>query len=140
MTLNTKDLYHGSVGVGTTAPYQTVPAFAIVDEFGEQISSFGGSGGSGGVTVLSPTTTSVASTTASTTIIASNASRKGISVANDSTATLRLSFTNPATSTNSFIALPANSFILLDQQLIITNAIYGIWSSANGTAQVTEYV
>lgn len=40
MTLNTKDLYHGSVGVGTTAPYQTVPAFAIVDEFGEQISEF----------------------------------------------------------------------------------------------------
>lgn len=40
MTLNTKDLYHGSVGVGTTAPYQTVPAFAIVDEFGDQISEF----------------------------------------------------------------------------------------------------
>lgn len=47
MTLNTKDLYHGSVGVGTSAPYQTVPAFAIVDEFGEQISSFGEGGGSG---------------------------------------------------------------------------------------------
>lgn len=52
MTLNTKDLYHGSVGVGTTAPYQTVPAFAIVDEFGEQISSFGGGGSGGSVEVI----------------------------------------------------------------------------------------
>ena len=40
MTINTKDLYHGSVGVGTTSPYQSVPATAIVDEFGNIISEF----------------------------------------------------------------------------------------------------
>lgn len=40
MTLNTKDLYNASVGVGTTSPYKTIPAVAIVDEFGNQISEF----------------------------------------------------------------------------------------------------
>ena len=48
MTLNTKNLYHGSVGVGTTSPYQTISAVAIVDEFGNQISDFKISAGSGG--------------------------------------------------------------------------------------------
>lgn len=87
-----------------------------------------------------PTTTSVASSASSVTILAANANRRGVSIANDSTATLRLSFSTPATSSNAFIVLPPGSFLLLDQQLIVTNAIYGIWSAANGTAQVTEYV
>jgi hypothetical protein len=119
-----------------------------------------GSGGGGEVTVLgeveikndagnpiptsvpvrTPTTTSVAGSASSVTILAANASRRGVSIANDSTATLRLSFSNPATSTDAFIVLSPGSFILLDQQLIVTNAIYGIWTAANGTAQVTEYV
>lgn len=87
-----------------------------------------------------PTTTSVASSTNSVTILASNANRKGISISNDSTSVLRISFSTPATSANSFITMQPGSFLLLDQQLIVTNAIYGIWASANGTAQVTEYV
>ena len=40
MTLNTKNLYLGNVGVGTTTPYQTVPATALVNEFGKIISEF----------------------------------------------------------------------------------------------------
>lgn len=87
-----------------------------------------------------PTTTSVSSSDSSVTILASNVNRRGVSFANDSTATLRLSFSTPATNTNAFIVLSPGSFILLDQQLIVTNAIYGIWSAVNGTAQVTEYV
>jgi hypothetical protein len=51
-----------------------------------------------------------------------------------------LSFSSPATSSNAFIVMQPGSFLLLDQQLIVTNAIYGIWASATGTAQVTEYV
>jgi hypothetical protein len=92
------------------------------------------------VPVRTPTTTSVASSASSVTILAANANRRGVSIANDSTASLRLSFTSPATTTNAFIVLPPGSFILLDQQLIVGNAIYGIWTAANGTAQVTEYV
>lgn len=87
-----------------------------------------------------PTTTSVASSATSVLILAANANRRGFSIANVSTSTLDLSFSNPATAGNCFIRLPAGAFILLDQQLIVTNAIYGIWASANGTAQVTEFV
>lgn len=92
------------------------------------------------VAVRTPTTTSVASSASSVTILALNANRRGLSIANVSTATLSLSFSTPATAANCFAQIPANGFLLLDQQLIVTNAIYGIWSSANGTAQVTEYV
>lgn len=87
-----------------------------------------------------PTTTSVASSATSVTILAANTDRKGFSISNISTAKLYLSFTSPATTTNCFIEVPAGAFLLLDQQLIIGNAIYGIWAAANGTAQVTEYV
>lgn len=94
----------------------------------------------GAVVSRTPTTTSVASSSSSVTIISANANRRGISIANDSTQILRLSFNSPATTSNAFIVMQPGSFLLLDQQLIVGNAIYGIWVSANGTAQVTEYV
>lgn len=50
MTQNTRGLYLGSVGVGTTSPYRQVQAIAIVDENGDQVSSFGGAGVGGGLT------------------------------------------------------------------------------------------
>lgn len=87
-----------------------------------------------------PTTTSVSSSATSVTILAANTARKGFSISNISTAKLYLSFATPATTANCFIEVPAGAFLLLDQQLIVTSAIYGIWASANGTAQVTEYV
>lgn len=92
------------------------------------------------VTTRTPTTTSVASSATSVTILASNANRKGISIANDSTSILRLSYATPATTANAFIVMQPGSFLWLDQQLMITGTIYGIWATANGTAQVTEYV
>lgn len=92
------------------------------------------------VVARTPTTTSVTSTASSTLVLAANTARKGISVHNQSSATLYLSFSSPATVANSFLGMAPGSVLFLDQQLIVTNAIYGIWSSANGTAQVTEYV
>jgi len=92
------------------------------------------------VAARTPTTTSISSSATSVTILALNSSRRGFSVSNVSTAKLYLSFSTPATTTNAFIEVPSGGFLLLDQQLIVTNAIYGIWTSANGTAQVTEYV
>ncbi len=92
------------------------------------------------VPVRTPTTTSVTSTASSTTVLAANTDRGGISIHNQSSATLYLSFTSPATTANSFLGMAPGSVLFLDQQLIVTNAIYGMWSSANGTAQVTEYV
>lgn len=92
------------------------------------------------VAARTPTTASVASSAASVTILASNANRKGLMICNVSSGRLYLSFSTPATAVNSFIELSPGGFLLLDQQLIVTNAIYGVWSSVNGTAQVTELV
>jgi hypothetical protein len=92
------------------------------------------------VTTRTPTTTSVSGSTNSTTILAANSNRRGLSIANDSVGSLRLSYSTPATSGNAFIVMQPGSFLWLDQQLMIANAIYGIWTVASGTAQVTEYV
>jgi hypothetical protein len=86
------------------------------------------------------TTASVSSSASSVTILAANTSRKGVTVANQSTATLYLSYTSPATTTNAFIAMAANSFLALEPPHLGTGVIYGIWSAANGTAQVSEFV
>lgn len=90
--------------------------------------------------VRTPTTTSVASTVTSTLILASNVDRRGFSISNISSSKLFLSFTNPATQANCFIEMQGGAFLFFNHDCIITNAIYGIWASANGTAQVTEYV
>jgi hypothetical protein len=94
----------------------------------------------GTVAARTPTTTSISGTTSSGLMVASNANRKGLAVSNVSTSKLYLSFSTPATVINSFIEMQPGAFLLLDQQLIATNAIYGIWTNANGTAQVTEFV
>jgi hypothetical protein len=91
------------------------------------------------VPLRTPTTTSIASTTSSTTLLAANADRKGLSIHNLSSSVLYLSFTSPATPTNTYLAMAPLSFLYLDQQLMIPSAIYGIWAQADGTAQVTEY-
>jgi hypothetical protein len=93
-----------------------------------------------GVTPRTPTTTSVASSATSVLILAANANRKGLTVSNTSTQKLYLSFSTPATTTNAFVVLGEDGFLQFDQQLVPTGAIYGIWASANGTTQVTEYV
>lgn len=92
------------------------------------------------VALRTPTTTSIVSATSSTLILNSNTSRKGFCVSNVSTSKLYLSFSSPASVTSSFIEVYPGAFVLFDQQLIVSNAIYGIWNNANGTAQVTEFV
>lgn len=94
--------------------------------------------GSGGGTIA-PTTTQVPSSTSSVAILAYNGDRRGLGICNLSTANLYLSFSSPATTDNCFIQVPAGAFILLDQQLIIPNAIYGLWDGVDGGVQVTEF-
>ena len=94
----------------------------------------------GSVPTRTPTTTSVTSATTSTLILAANANRRGLMISNQSTSKLYLSFATPALPGNSFIEVAPSAFVLLDQQMIFTNAIYGIWTNAQGTCQVTELV
>ena len=93
-----------------------------------------------GVVMTTPLTTSVASSISSVLLLAANPQRRGLSISNSSSSTLHLSFHEPATLTNCFLALPPGAFLLLDQQCIVPNAVHGFWSAADGTAQVTEYV
>jgi hypothetical protein len=113
---------------------KTFQVIQLADSAGNIVNPSGGGGS------LTPTTTSVTSVASSVTILAANANRLGLSIYNSSTSTLQLSFTSPATASNSFMTVDPGGFLLLDQHLIVSNAIYGIWSSANGTAQVTEYL
>lgn len=92
------------------------------------------------VAARAPTTTSIAGTASSTLILAANSNRRGFCISNISTSKLYLSFSTPAAVVNSFIEMQPGSFLLFDQQLFVTNAIYGVWTNANGTAQVTEFV
>jgi len=85
-------------------------------------------------------TVSVTSAATSKTLLQANTARKGISIYNNSTAELFLSYAAPATATNAFMKMAPFSLLLLDQQLMVSNAIYGIWTATNGAAQVTEYV
>jgi len=92
------------------------------------------------VATRTPTTTSITSTTSSTLILAANANRRGLMISNQSTSKLYLSFSALAAAGNSFIQMDPGGLVLLDQQMIFPNAIYGAWTNANGTAQVTEFV
>lgn len=88
---------------------------------------------------VSPTL-QVNSSTSSVTIAAANTARKGISIYNNSTAALYLSYASPATTSNAFMVMQPASLLMLDQQLMVSGAIYGIWTAANGSAQVTQYI
>jgi hypothetical protein len=87
-----------------------------------------------------PITVSVASSATSIKLVDRNDNRRGLTIYNISTANLYLSFADPATTANCWVIIEPNGFLLLDQQLIIVNAIYAFWASASGTAQVTEYM
>ncbi|MEH2224387.1 hypothetical protein [Nostoc sp.] len=82
------------------------------------------------------TPTTVASSISSATILAANSNRKGMTLWNDSTATLYLEFGATAT-TSAFVAkiYPSGYYEL---PFHYTGVISGIWSAANGNALVRE--
>lgn len=82
------------------------------------------------------TTTSVASSGSTGTILASNASRKGATITNESTSVLYLKFGATASLTSYAVAIPSNGYY--EVPFKYTGIIDGIWSSANGNARVTE--
>lgn len=95
----------------------------------------------GAIPVTTPTSATatrsdVTSVAASATILASNASRKGAIIYNDSNKSLYLKFGTTATVTDFTTLLRAG-----DQYEVpfgYTGRIDGIWSAANGAARVTE--
>lgn len=79
----------------------------------------------------------VASSATNVTVLATNASRKGAMVYNDSTAILYLKLGATASATSHTIQMAAASYYELPQP-VYTGVIDGLWASANGSARVTE--
>lgn len=82
------------------------------------------------------TQTSVASSASNVTILASNTSRKGATIYNDSTAILYIRFAATATTSNYTVQIPSGGYY--EVPFRYTGIIDGIWSAANGNARVTE--
>lgn len=85
-------------------------------------------------------TTAVTSAAATTLLKAANTNRKGITIANDSTAILYVLLgTGTASATNYTFALAAKATVASDRTITgYTGAIQGFWAAANGFAYVTE--
>ena len=81
--------------------------------------------------------TSVASSVSSVTIAAANTARRMLLIYNDSTSVLYLAYAATATATAFTIKLPAASLYEMPSP-VYTGIVTGIWSSANGSARVTE--
>ncbi len=87
--------------------------------------------------VATGTQTSVAGSTSSVTLLASNTSRKGFSIYNDSTAILYIRFQATATTSNFSVKLQPDAYY--EDAIGYTGIVDGIWASATGNARVTEY-
>jgi len=90
-------------------------------------------------TTATATLSNVSSSASSVTVLASNASRRGAMIFNDSTAVLYLKFGATASTTSYTVQIPSNAYYELPANSFLYNGILdGIWSAANGSARVTE--
>ena len=83
-----------------------------------------------------PTQTSVAASASNVSLLASNGSRLGATIYNDSSAVLYRRLGASASTTNYTVAMAANSYY--EAPFNYTGAIDGIWASATGNARITE--
>ena len=83
------------------------------------------------------TKTNVAGATSSTALIASNTSRLGASVFNDSTSALYVNLGSAASTTAFVVKLAAASYY--EVPFGYTGAVNGIWDTATGSARVCEF-
>jgi hypothetical protein len=82
------------------------------------------------------TTSSVNASVSSTTVLASNSSRRGATVYNDSTAILYLKLGSGSSSTSFAVRMSGGGYY--EVPFGYTGIITGTWSSATGSARVTE--
>ena len=104
---------------------------AVVDTNGDQLSGFDAS------RPANATLTTVAGSVISVSLLASNAARRQVFIHNDGNADLRVAFAATATATAYTAIIPKNGQweSVLDSY---TGAITGIWTSATGSARITE--
>ncbi|MEP6651815.1 MAG: hypothetical protein ABJA82_00560 [Myxococcales bacterium] len=98
---------------------------------------------SGTVTALNPTVasatlTSVTASITSVTCVASNASRRGAFIYNDSTALLYAAFAASASTSAFTVRIASQGYYEMPSYSVYTGIITCIWPSAAGAARVTE--
>lgn len=93
------------------------------------------------------TLANVSASATSVTLQAANASRHGWCVVNDSAATLYIAHAGTASATSFTVAVGPSGYYELPVvaggktgRNVYTGIITGLWSSATGSARVTEYV
>ena len=83
--------------------------------------------------------TSVSSSATSVQLLAANPARKAAYFYNDSNQILYLAYGTANASTTAYtVQIQANGFFEMPTKPIYTNAIQGIWASANGAVRITE--
>lgn len=89
-------------------------------------------------TVASATLTSVSGSASSVSCAASNASRRGVSIYNDSTALLYVAFAATSSTTAFTVRVASQGYYEMPSYPVYTGTIACIWASATGAARVTE--
>jgi len=90
--------------------------------------------------LLSDTPNSIPSSATTVVLIAANASRKSLTIFNNSTAILYVCFGATATQAGAKVPIGAGGFYEMPFNQIYTGVISGIWASANGNASIYEGV
>lgn len=87
---------------------------------------------------LTPAVTRVTSVATSTTLLAANAARRLATIFNESTSVLYIKFGATASATSYTVQVPAGGYYEVPG--FYSGIIDGVWSTANGAAQITEVV
>lgn len=87
--------------------------------------------------VTTATQTSVAGNATSTQLVASNTSRRGLYIYNDSTANLRIKYGTTASVTSFLVLIPPGGYWEMPMP-VYNGIVHGIWEAANGNARITE--
>lgn len=136
--------WHTAVG-NPVAPAAVAGQFAtlwLYDEWVLPVSAGGGGGGSaaaGVITSSAAAQTNIAQNAASVQLLAANASRKDVSIFNDTAANLYVSFNGAASTANFKVQIAAGGYYSMQPGVTFTGVINGIWDAAGaGNARVTE--
>jgi hypothetical protein len=95
------------------------------------------------VPVSSPTSgtatlSNVAASATTVSILASNASRKGAIIQNDSSSAMYLAYAATASTTAYTVKIPANTGFEMPITPVYTGAMSAVWDTATGSARITE--
>lgn len=137
---NTRIPVSGTVNVGNFPATQPVSGTVAVSNFPAEVEISNDSGSPIPVKqfgAMSASTTRVTSSATAVTLLAANSSRNQATIYNESTSTLYVKFGSGASATDYTLPVTGSGYYELPVRYV--GIITGIWTIANGFAQVTEF-